>query len=276
MGRDLQDMRRVRLEALFLAAAGLLGTGAAQAANPCNAPVPPPSCEGNPDPAPPPPPKPPLQRPSINAFGDDEFHRIHIGVKAQAADATNGVTRYSVQVAPGAGGPWSTTHSNLPYSWGAGLGGNVAMFNYTAPSPTICVRARVSRSATDHSPWSVTKCANQSPMPGSIQVKINNNGTITVRWLDLATLDVFYAVRYRPSWSVTYSPYIVNGTYGTTGNREVTFPVASPWTSTCVVMWPLEIPPGYIGGHASTDYSDSTPMAPYHWQSPEVCGGYDV
>jgi hypothetical protein len=273
MSRDIQDLRQVSLKVLFLAAAGLLGTGAAQAANPCNAPVPPPSCEGDPNP---PPPKPPLQRPSINAFGDDEFHRVHIGVKAQAADATNGVTRYSVQVAPGAAGPWFTTHANLPYSWASGLGANVAMYNYTAPAPMICVRARVSRSTTDHSPWSVTKCAAQSPIPSSIQVKINNNGTITLRWFDHAALDVLYAVKYRPSWSVTYSPYIVNGTYGTTGNREVTFPVLSPWTSTCVVMWPLEIPPGYIGGHASTDYSDSTPMAPHHWQSPEVGGGYDV
>ena len=239
--------------------------GSAQALK-CNVPNPPPACDGPPDPPPP-----PLQRPLIDAFGNDLYERIHVGVKAQDADASQ-VTSYTVEKAPGAAGPWSTVQSNVPY-FNSPFRLNTVTWDYTAPSPQICTRARVHRSSTDFSPWSITKCASQSPVPSSIQISVGSAG-ITLRWVDLALFDTYYGVLYRSASSGTYTYFPAPGNYGATGQREVTIPVANPPAAVCVVMWPLEIAPGYVGGFVPPDFSDSTPMSPYHWKSAEVCAGF--
>jgi hypothetical protein len=251
--------------AAFVLMFALTAAGSAQALK-CNGPKPPPACEGPPDPPPP-----PLQRPLIDAFGDDFYYRIHIGVKAQDADASQ-VKSYTVQIAPNAAGPWSTVQSNVPYFTDP-FRLNTLTYDYAAPSPQFCTRARVHRSTADFSPWSITKCANQSPVPSSIQITVGSGG-ITLRWLDLALFDSYYGVLYRSASSGSYTYFPALGNYGATGQREVTIPVTNPPSAVCVVMWPLEIAPGYVGGFVPPDFSESTPMSPYHWKSTEVCSGF--
>lgn len=242
-----------------------LGAASSAMALKCNVPNPPPACDGPPEPPP------SLQRPLIDAFGDDFYERIHVGVKAQLADASQ-VRTYTVQVAPNAAGPWSTVQSGVPYV-DSPYQVNEVSSDYTAASPQLCTRARVHRSATDFSPWSVTKCASQSPVPTSIQIQLGSAG-ITLRWTDLALADTHYAILYRSASSGRSTYAIAPGNLGATGPREVTIPVSNPPSAVCVVMWPLEVAPGYVGGFAPSDFSDSTPMSPHHWRSAEVCAGF--